>query len=493
MTQAFTTHSLQAGALALATHKAGACPLCVDLDGTLIKTDALLEGLCALLKQNVWLLFLLPLWLLRGRAHFKREVARRVSLDPRRLPYNEAFLDYLKEQRAQGRTLVLATASDALLAQRIAAHLGLFDEVIASDGKHNLKGRQKLRALEARFGAQGFDYAGNDRADLRIWPHARHALVVNARAPLMEAALRVAQVAQVFPDERRNRGRILLRAIRAHQWVKNVLVFIPLLTAHQLSASALGQAVLAFVAFSLCASSVYLLNDLADLDADRAHPTKRRRPLASGELPLPTAFALVPLLLLASVGVALWLPPMFLVVLACYFGLTVAYSLYLKQIALLDVLVLAILYTTRILAGSVAFGMAISPWLLAFSVFIFLSLAFVKRYSELRLLRSLAKTSAKGRGYFAGDLEQLGNLGAASGYISVLVLALYLNSEEVTTLYRWPELLWLALPPLLYWMSRVWLLAHRGQIDQDPVVFALHDRPSYYAAGAVALAVWLAL
>lgn len=470
-------------------------PLCVDLDGTLVKTDLLLESLFALLKAKPWAVFLLPFWLLRGRAYLKQQIAARATVNVPALPYHLEFLQFLTEQYQAGRSLILATAADQTIARAVAGHLGIFSDVLASNGARNLSGRHKLQALRERVG--DFAYAGNARVDLPIWREATAAIVVNAPAHVVRSAQREANVETVFPGDQglRARARAFVKAIRVHQWIKNILVFVPLFTSHRVVSPMLWlDAVLAFVAFSLCASSVYLVNDLLDLEADRLHPKKRTRPFASGALPVSVGLVAVPLLLGAGFGIAKGLlPPSFALALAAYYALTVAYSFYLKQMVLLDVVVLATLYTLRILAGAAAVGVPLSQWLLAFSLFLFLSLALVKRFSELHALRRSNNTVAKGRGYFAGDLEQLASLGAASGYISVLVLALYINSRQVTSLYSHPALLWLICPFILYWVSRVWLLAHRGQMHHDPIVFAIRDKISYITGAIVGLIMLFAI
>ncbi len=456
-------------------------PLCVDLDGTLIKTDLLLESLLLLVKHQHRCLWQLPFWLLKGKAHFKREVTERVDLDVTTLPYREELLSFLEAEHLAGRKLMLATAADHHVATRVAEHIGLFDQVVASDGAVNFSGSEKLRALQKVFPEGAFVYAGDALVDLNVWRGAAGAVVIGDR--LASKVEGVAPVERVFPLERR--GRALLSAMRLHQWVKNSLIFVPLFLAHQLSAPSLLAAGLAFLSFGLCASAVYLMNDMLDLEADRHHVRKRFRPFAAGTLPLKVGFLLVPGLLAASVLVALALPPLFLGVLAGYFAVTSAYSFHLKRVVVLDVIVLALLYTVRIIAGAAALTLPISPWLLAFSTFFFLSLAFVKRFSELRASNG---ETPSGRGYRAEDLEGLADLGSASGYVSVLVVALYINSPAVSQLYRAPLLLWLLCPLLLYWVSRVWLLARRGQMHDDPVVFALRDRVSYLVGG-LALAV----
>jgi 4-hydroxybenzoate polyprenyltransferase len=464
------------------------------LDGTLIKSDVLLESLLLLIKRNPLTVLLLPWWLLRGRAYVKQQIARRTNLNPTILPYQLDLLQFLTAQYHAGRRLVLATAADMKIARGIADHLGIFSDVVASDGTRNLSGAKKLEALRARFD-EGFDYVGNGSVDLPIWQEARSAIAVNCGGALLRKVRRDCRVREVFGDQRSpaTRLRALVKAMRVHQWVKNLLIFVPLLTAHELSLGLWLNAVIAFIAFSLCSSSVYLLNDLLDLEADRQHPTKRNRPFAAGDLPLLTGLIGAPLLLAMALALALLLPPAFMLALVGYFGLTLAYSFYLKQVVLLDALVLALLYTSRIFAGSYAVDVPLSHWLLGFSMFLFLSLALVKRYSELHMLRQQNRDAAKGRGYFAGDLEQLANLGAAAGYISVLVLALYISSAEVAIRYSYPGLLWLVCPPLLYWVSRIWLIAHRGQMHHDPVVFAIKDRASYVVGLLAGIAIWLAL
>lgn len=457
-------------------------PLCVDLDGTLLKTDMLLETFILLLKKNIFYIFLVPLWLLQGKAFLKKQIAERVSFAPLNLPYNLEFLTFLKNEYTRGRKLVLVTASDYRVAEKISSHLALFQEVLASNGSVNLSGKNKLAALVHKFGAQGFDYAANGKIDLAIWPHAKNAIVVGAPLSLANTVSQTTPVSQHFPAEPFSFS-VFLKALRVHQWLKNLLIFVPLVLAHKLTHwPLLLQAGYAFISFGLCASAIYLLNDLLDLEADRAHSTKKSRPLAAGQLPLTWGFIMIPIFLLGSVLVAFHLPIDFLVALGIYFLTTTAYSFYLKQVVLVDVLVLAGLYTLRIIAGAAAVSVVASQWLLAFSLFLFLSLALLKRFSELQTLRLQDEDKALGRGYLSGDLEQIASFGAASGYIAVLVLALYVNSREVLILYPNPGMLWLLCPLFLYWISHLWLLAHRGLIFDDPILFAVKDKPSYVVA-----------
>ncbi|MCE9670636.1 UbiA family prenyltransferase [Myxococcus stipitatus] len=465
--------------------------LAVDLDGTLVRTDTLHESLLVLFKRAPWLLLLLPWWVLKGKAFFKAEVARRATLDFAHLPYNEELVAFLREEKARGRRLVLATAADQRVAEGVAGHLGLFDAVFASDGATNLSGARKLARLQQALGT--FDYAGNDAVDLPLWRESRRVVVVHAPSGVLKRARALGrEVHKVF--ERPSTGpRTWVKALRVHQWAKNALVFVPLLAAHKAaSPSLLVQAALAFLAFSLCASSVYVLNDLLDLDSDRRHPTKKKRPFAACALPVRTGVVLAPVLLAAGAAVCLLLPSRFAALLATYYALTLAYSLRLKQVVMLDVLVLAGLYTVRILGGSLAVDVPTSSWLLTFSMFLFLSLALVKRLSEVRRLRLSNETAAHGRGYLAQDYEQLASLGSGAGQVSVLVLALYISSKDVTVYYDHPERLWLLCPVMIYWIGRVWVLAHRGLVNEDPLVFALKDKVSYAVGLVAALVLWAA-
>lgn len=454
-------------------------PLAVDLDGTLMRSDALYESLRKLLSRSPLCALLIPFWLAKGRAYLKRQIARRAPIDVSTLPYREEIVEYLRSQRNSGRKLVLATASDSLIAQEITSHLGLFDEVFASDGQNNLKGPRKAAKLAARFGHRRFSYLGNGREDLAVWRAAGTAVVISDDRKLADSIQTTTSIEKVFPAG--NAGfRSLLKALRLHQWVKNSLVFVPLIAAHRVDdLLAVAETGLAFIAFGLVASAGYLLNDLTDVEADRHHSAKKNRPFASGALDLRAGFVGVPALLVVGTSISLLLPSAFTIALIAYFAASLIYSLYVKRIVLADVFMLAVLYTTRIIAGAVAIAVPTSQWLLAFSVFLFLSLAFVKRYSELNALRLKDMELAKGRGYLVIDFELLSSLGAASGYLAVLVFALYINSPEVGVLYRAPEYLWLFCLVLLYWISRVWIIAHRGQMHEDPIVFALKDRVSY--------------
>ena len=460
----------------------GAVPLCVDLDGTLIRTDMLHENVLGLAKSSPASLLKLFGWLGQGKAHLKHQVAERVVIDPAGLPYNEAVLDLIRTARAEGRPVVLATATPAGVAQSIADHLGLFDAVIATDATTNLAAGNKADALVARYGAQGFDYVGNHRHDLPIFAVARQAHLVSSDGGLRRAAARHNDTVTHI-DASGGGARAWIKALRLHQWLKNALIFVPLFAAKAEGDHALLlAAALSFLSFGLFASSVYILNDLLDLQADRQHRTKRRRPFASGAIPVAHGIVAAPLLIAASLGLAIgFLPRIFLEVLLIYGVITTAYSFYLKRQVVVDVLLLATLYTIRILAGAAATHIKPSFWLLAFSMFIFLCLAMAKRYSELR--QSLDKKGTlAGRGYMPSDLPVVLAMGSGSGLVAVLILALYTQSEIVPAHYPAPEWLWMVPPVMLYWVVRLWMKANRGEVDDDPVVFAARDWQSLVVA-----------
>ena len=467
-------------------------PLYVDLDGTLTRSDVLIESMFALLRLKPWLIFYFPAWLFRGRAYLKRQIAKRVDLDVSLLPLVRDFLDFLHAQHSNGQRLILITASDQKYADAVAEYFGIFDHAIGSDGASNLSGTRKLDRILADCGDNGFDYAGNSTDDLEIWPRARNAILVSPFQRTIEKAKKCAEVKQVFYTGPVS-IRVVAKTLRIHQWLKNLLLFVPLVLSHKLGeVDLLVRVVAGFISFGLCASSVYLLNDFLDLNHDRKHPTKRNRPLAGGTFPINMAVLLIPTLLIASIVVGLLLPVKFLGILAIYYIITLFYSLWLKQVVLLDVLTLVTLYTIRLLAGGAAAGVLISHWLLVFSLFFFLSIGMVKRYTELRALSLDKSHDGAGRGYRRDDIGLLTQLGTASGCVAVLVLAFYINSDQVRILYHRPEAIWMLCPLMLYWISRVWLLAYRGQMHEDPVLFVLHDRTSYGLIVMACFILWAA-
>lgn len=465
-----------------------ALPLCVDLDGTLLKIDSLQEAASAAALKDYRVLLSLPLWLAEGKARLKEELARRWTFDPAYLPYNEKLLAHLREQRQQGRRLVLVTAADRGVAEPISEHLGIFDEVIASDGTHNLRGAKKAEVLCERFGAQGFVYAGNDHTDHHVWDKAAAAIVVNASSSVQGAAKARYANTTLIDDHSMSAPRAMLKAIRPYQWVKNILVFVPILASGDIANLAAWQSsLLIFAAFCAVASSIYLLNDMSDLAADRMHPRNRRRPFASGSLSIATGLAMTPFLLI--VGLLLGWASDALPALLFYCALTLSYNLKLKEMPLIDVFVLAGLYTVRLFGGGEASGHPVSLWLLGFSSFLFLSLALVKRASELYRLRLEKREAAARRGYATADLEIVQMMGCAATFASAVVLSLYIQSDEAFKAYARPALLWGVIPLMLFWQCRLWLSTARGYMHDDPIVYAARDWVSWLVFACLGIVV----
>ena len=450
----------------------------MDLDGTLISTDSLHESVLKLMFKNPFIVLKFPFWLLSGKASFKAKVSSLIEIDATTLPYNSELIEWLAVQKDGGRALVLCTAADKKIANAISNYLQIFDVVMASDGVSNLAGVNKGEALKNRFGEKGFDYAGDSDVDLEVWKYARKAILVGSSPALCRKVTDICEIDAVMPNTNSSFLSII-KALRLHQWAKNVLLFVPILAAHEISDVALlFNAALGFVAFSLTASAVYLVNDLADLDNDRGHSRKCRRPFAAGDIPLYYGVFLSPLLLTVSFLIASYVNNGFLLWLVAYLCITTLYTFVLKKLVLVDCLTLAFLYTLRIMAGAAAIEQVISFWLVAFAVFLFLSLAFIKRNAEISSADVMENGQISGRGYSKGDGPLVLVMGVAACYSSVTVFALYLNSEAITLLYKLPEVMWAQVPILLFWMSWMWLQSHRANMHDDPLVFAMKDKVS---------------
>ena len=463
-------------------------PLVVDLDGTLTATDTLHESLIKLIRKSPIHLLYLPIWLIRGRACFKEEIGKRIRIDATLLPYRPALLAYLHEQKDLGRRLVLATAADQAIADKVNAHLRLFDQVLASGSGHNLKGRAKLEAIQSQV-AKRFVYAGDSTADVPIWQAADAAILVGAGRATAATVRSSVPVEREF-GESGGQAALWLKALRVHQWLKNLLLLVPLLTAFSFSDLGRTTAVLlAFGAFCLAASGSYLLNDLWDLDSDRAHPRKRHRPFACARLPIARGLQAAIVLLAGALVLAHAVSPAFLGMLLLYLLATTCYSWALKEYVLIDVLMLSLLYTLRILAGAVAASVPVSSWLLAFSVFMFLSLALVKRCAELVSLEATGHRATSGRDYRVADLTVLWPLGASAGIAAVVVFGLFISAPESQAHYATPQLLWLCAIGLIYWLGRLWIKTSRGEMHDDPIVYALKDRGSRITLACMAASV----
>lgn len=468
------------------SHSDSSLPLCVDLDGTLVRTDLSVESLLVALRRAPWIVVFLPFWLLRGKCYLKERLSALADLDPRVLPYHSVVVELVRSARERGRRTILVTGSHRKYAEKVSDHLRLFDECIATQPGQNLTGRTKARHLCQRFGAGSFEYVANGRIDLHVWSAAGAAGTVNAPRRVVRAVQKLGIPHFDIPAESASL-RIWLRAMRIHQWAKNMLLFVPVVMAHELlDVGALLATGLAFLAFGFTASATYIVNDLLDLETDRHHARKRNRPFAAGTLS-PSAGAIASITLLAvGVAISLLLPLAFQLALVAYLICTLLYSWRLKQVASLDVLLLAGLYTLRVVAGAFAAGLVLSFWLLAFSMFMFLCLALVKRVAELIELKKRedvgTRIEVRGREYSTHDIPILQIMGASSGYLAVLILALYINSAEVLELYRSPEILWLIAPLLLLWVTRLWVVTARGYMDEDPIFFAIKDPETWVTA-----------
>jgi 4-hydroxybenzoate polyprenyltransferase len=450
-------------------------PLCVGCNGTITPADLLSETLFGMLRSRPWRVLLIPFWLFQGLATLKAKLANAATPHWDSLPFNEDVISLLRDARSSGRPVHLVTASDASLALGLAGHLQAFDEVFASDGRRNLGGAAKASVLRERFGPRGYDYIGNSSADLPVWANARKAILVTHSRRLIKSAEQVTEVERVIHVPRPMRVDYD-RMLRIHQWLKNLLVFVPGLAAHRIGEpKVLVSSLVAFISFSLCASAIYIVNDMLDLESDRRHPSKQKRPLAAGRIPISHGATLSVVLLLSSFCIALAVRTAFMEVLLSYFALTLAYSMLLKRKVIVDVMALAGLYTIRVIAGASATQIDPSFWLLAFSMFIFLSLALVKRYAELNLSLRLKKNRAEGRGYTVKDLPVLLSLGVASGFVGVLIVALYINNPALLMAYPSPIWLWFVPGLMLYWVSRLWMKTHRGEMHDDPVIFTMRD------------------
>jgi 4-hydroxybenzoate polyprenyltransferase/phosphoserine phosphatase len=468
-------------------------PLCVDLDGTLVKSDTLHDSLLVLARSRPMLLLQLPSKLLKGKAAFKAFVTQSITLDVAHLPYNRKLLAYLEEQYRQGRAIYLATGANIALARRVAEHLGIFKGVLGSDGSVNFTGNHKLEGLRAKLGPGDFDYIGDGVPDLLLLANATQPMVANPSFALRRLLRsRKIQPAQDF-SERKHPFAALVRAMRPHQWSKNLLVLVPLLLSHVVSVANIYAGLLAFCSFSLVASGTYLINDMLDVETDRHHHKKRNRPFAAGDLSPLAGVVIATVFLLFAFLLAYQLPVKFNVWLLLYLATTLSYSTWLKRIPIVDVMLLSGLYTLRLLAGSAATASHISHWLAGFSVFLFLSLAIAKRFAELHNLASKNSVPRNGRGYLLDDIEQLRAFGTASAFAAVVIFANYISGQDVMALYRHPTILWLIVPLMIYWLCRVWLLASRGELHEDPVVFALTDLMSLLIGSATALVVVLAM
>ena len=464
--------------------------LAVDLDRTLIKADLLEEAIFLYLKKRPWGAYMLATALLKSRANLKNFLVSNVDIKVDLLPYNSKVIDRIRLAREAGHTIVLASASPVRFVQAVADYLGIFDRVIATEN-NNLKGLHKLEALKTSYPGAEISYIGDSNSDIPLWKDLGKALMVNP-SRLTRKRVEFAKIPiDMIDDSQHLTLKLIRRSFRYHQWAKNFLLFLPLFLAHAYQIDLWKITLLAFISFSFTASSIYILNDLFDLEADRKHPKKRERPFASGALSISQGVILYGITSSIALLMAVLINPGFLICLLIYFIANLAYTLRLKQVHSLDIIMLAGMYTIRIMAGSETTGIEVSQWLLGFSTFLFFGLAALKRFVEVSALAPGQR--AAGRGYFAEDKVPLAALGGASSLMACLVLALYFNSPAVYQLYQKPDVLWLILPIHMYWVSSIWILASRGQIDDDPVLHTIKSRTTYVLAAIVGLIVYLAI
>ncbi len=459
--------------------------LVVDLDGTLLRTDSLYESLWSAIEIDVVGAFKSLLALKNGRAAIKAELARLSDICVETLPFNQVVIEYVEKWKASGGRCALVTAADQSLAELIGNHVGLFDEIHGSNGTHNLKGGAKAEFLEQRYADNGYIYIGDSKADLPVWEKASQAITVDVSKNIADAVesfgLRVEHL-----NTLETKSNPFIRSLRPYQWVKNILVFLPLIAAQNFSAQTLLSGVFAFFVFSAVASSVYIVNDLLDITSDRAHPRKKYRPIAAGDISLINGMLMsLGLLVLALFAAFLIFDIQFFLLLCGYYAITTAYSVYLKRKLILDICLLAALYTFRIIAGGVASGVPLSIWLLAFALFLFFSLAAIKRWAELKDCHDRGVLKATGRGYHVDDIPFMKAMALSSGYLSVLLLAMYLNSPAVLDLYTNPEYMLGACLVLFYWLTHIIFVTHRGFMNDDPIVYAFKDRRSLVCIVAV--------
>ena len=452
----------------------GGIPLIIDLDGALVRSDLLVESFFAAIGTDYRRIPPLLWALIRGKAAFKSSIAECATVNATHIPYDTDVLKMVDEARSEGRPVYLASASNKRYVSTIAAHLGRFQGWFASDNDRNLSSTTKAQLLIKEFGEGNFDYIGNDQADLAVWRAARCRIAVHPSRSVRLNLLAIDPTAVVV-EPPAGRLKAWVKLLRCHQWAKNGLIFVPVLTAQRFDLVSIGQATLAFFAFSLAASSIYILNDLIDLDADRRHPTKKLRPLAAGTVPIFEAMIVSPLLMLAALALASAVSLWFSAVLVSYAVLGTAYSFALKRKLIVDIIVLATLYTIRVIGGAAAISVLVSEWLLGFSMFIFTALALIKRYVELTALRERNLPDLTRRNYRKTDVEIVGALAAASGFNAVTIFCLYISSDTVRHMYSRPILLWFICPILMYWLGRALVMAHRRNMDDDPLVFALKD------------------
>lgn len=470
-------------------YKSRDIPLFVDLDGTYTKTDLLFESFVSAFKKKPIVILSCIYWLIKGIPTLKYKLSEYAEINTSLLPLNPEFLSFLKHEKSVGRKLYLATASNEKYAKNIISDTDLFSGYISSCKNINLKGKNKLERIKQL--SEKFAYAGNDSVDFEIFEEADEILLVNPSTSTRKKAKKYPKI-RVF-DVNKTTGKVWIKQLRLHQWLKNLLLFVPIIVSEGFTNFGNVMTIIAgFFAFGLLASSTYVLNDLFDLESDRVHKRKKNRPLAAGSVSIKSSLFVAFSLFITSIVISLLLSYEFSLVLFSYLCLTLFYSFKVKQYVGMDVVTLALLYTIRILAGSAAINVTTSFWLLAFSIFIFLSLALIKRCSEIKSLEAEGKQLAKGRDYSIEDYSILASFGTSSAMLALLMFCFYINNNVLTNQYQQPDILWLIVPALCYWLMRMWIKTHRGEMHDDPIVFSMKDRGSLLTIGFCGFVVLIA-
>ena len=432
-------------------------------------------------------------WLFKGKVYLKNKIFGFVHLQYDLLPYNKEVLNFLEKEFSGGRKIILATASPVSAAIKISEIHPIFSEVYGTENKLNLKGFNKLELLINQFGEGKFDYIGNSKSDIVIFSSCRYSYLVGSNKSIEKEVKQISNLQHIWMPAKATL-KDYLKEIRAYQWIKNLLLFVPLITSHSFKSLYLWALTFeAFCTFSLVASAGYLLNDLFDMESDRKHPRKQFRPIASGKISILSVCFLSILFLSIGLFFAEKLNVLFFFTVLLYFLTSFSYSIFLKKLALYDVFILAILYSIRVFAGALAINVYLSFWLIAFSTFMFLSLALVKRCSELIQLKDETSLRMRRRGYDIDDIKLLEIMGIVSGFLAVVVFALYINSPDVTRLYSRPKILWSMSFLFLFWISRIWLFTTRGKMTDDPILFAIKDTTSYFIFFFIGIRLFVAL
>ncbi|MGB9701961.1 MAG: UbiA family prenyltransferase [Candidatus Kapaibacteriota bacterium] len=468
-------------------------PLVVDLDGTLISTDVLMEQLFILLKRKPYFILHILVWFFQGYAKLKYEITKRVELSPEILPYKEEVINWVKTQKEAGRKIVLATAAQIENAEIIGNYIGIFDEIIATTPNYNLRGNNKRLILNQKFGEKNYDYIGDAYIDLNVWKSARKAILVEPTKDLISRTKQITNVEKVF-EPKDSKISIFLKSIRVNQWLKNFLIFVPVILAHHFDLITLLQLLISFILFSFVSSAVYLLNDLYDLEADRKHPIKKNRPLASGQMHLSTGLYYSIGFLLVSLTLSyFFLTISFFYILLLYFIANLFYSLYFKYQPIFDIILLSFLYTIRLFAGGFIANVIISEWLISFSLFFFTSLAILKRYAEIKIYENTKISTPNVRGYNLKDTQFLFTSGIASSITSSLIFILYIQSEKVTKLYTHPQYLIVIAIILILFLLRTWFNVGKDLKTDNPIEMVLSDKINYLLLLIVVLIMFLSV